>query len=140
MKLLHFLLILTLCSCASKAVKTSELKSKNLIGYWSSSDGSRFNYMDIKCNGQFMFITYDQEDKGTKISEINSSTFTTSPQLLGHYYEVYQWPSADNNYTIKVKYVSDSVLQNYSSSFSKLQSEGEKEIYSFRKTKKYKCK
>ena len=139
MRLILLLTLLFTISCASN-VKTSHLKEKNLIGYWSSSDGSRFNYMEIKCNGQFQLITYDQEDKGSKISEITSSTFTTSPQMMGHYYEVFQWPTQENGFTIKLKYVSDSFLQKYSSSYSRLQSDKEKVTYTFRKSKKYKCR
>ena len=139
MKLLLLIFTFFNISCAT-SVKTSELQKRNLVGYWSSDDGSRFNYMEIKCDGRFQFITYDHEDKGVKISEITDSSFTTSPQLLSHYYQVFQWPNEENDYTIKLKHVSDSILQNYSASFSKLQSDKEKEIYSFRKTKKYSCK
>ena len=132
------LILLVLVSC-STTVKTSELKKKNLIGHWRSSVGTRFNYMDITCKGDFQFITFNQEDKGVHISEMTDSRINVSPEYVGHYYEIHQWPTKENKYVIAIKYVNDSYLQSLSSSLSKMQTEKSKPIYRFQRAKTYKC-
>lgn len=135
---LLFLFVL-FTSCASQKINKQELLNKNLPGYYQPSNGSQFNYMDIKCDGRFIFKTYDHEDKGVRIHKIDSMSFETTPQLLGHYYKVLQWPNAANKYQIRLQYVLDSLLNKYSGSLNRLESERSQEIYKFIKTKNYNC-
>lgn len=135
----YLILSLLLLSCSSAPVSTSKLENKHLVGMWKSTQGSSFNYMQVKCNGDFTFKTFDHEDKATKISKIKKNSFETSPQFISHYYEVVQWPFPNNDFTIRLKYITNSILEEMSSKLSKLHAEQSKEVYTFKRVKRFQC-